>query len=77
MFVSILILSSVRRNRACATVDIYTNHSIILSEREREREREREGGGVFSHNFPVFIFKYDGIVRRNSASIQVVYMWKY
>ena len=32
------ILLSVRRDRACATVDIYTNHSF----RERERERESE-----------------------------------
>ena len=37
-----LILLSVRRNRACATVDtcIYANHSF--RERERERERERD-----------------------------------
>ena len=42
MFVLKLFLLSVRRDTACATVDIYTNHSYRERERERERERKRE-----------------------------------
>ena len=37
-----LIIISVRRNRACATVDICMDHSFRERERKRARERESE-----------------------------------
>ena len=74
--------SSVRRDRAFATVDIhvYTNNSFRERERkierEREREKQRERERERTYNFPVFIFKYNDIVQQKSANIQIAYMWK-
>ena len=64
-----LIILSVRRNRACATVDICMDHSF----RERERKRARERVRLILYNFPVFIFKYVDIVQQNSANILIAY----
>ena len=53
-----------KKNRACATVDIYTNS---FRQRERERERERE------MNLPLvscFIFNYDHIVQHTQPAFR-------
>ena len=49
MSASKLVLSSVRRNRVSANVDIYTNHAFRQREREREREKERERDDMVQH----------------------------
>ena len=49
---------SVRKNRACATLDIHTNHSFLPREREREKERERERERERDMNLPQFFCFY-------------------